>query len=194
MRRPVSAPCCGVSVTYAPVPGISGRQNVGMKIVRLLLVLVFGSGLLAGCSNAVRWEAPPVVQERTEAGSSHARAAAVAKTMLGKPYRWGGSTPTGFDCSGLVQYSYNKAGLSVPRTSRDQYSASQHISLRQARTGDLVFFRFDGRISHVGIYIGDGRFVHAPSSGKHVEVASLRQPPYSNAFATAGRIGTVASR
>ena len=158
----------------------------------VLLVLVFQ---ITGCSNAVRWEGPPVVQERSAVpGGSHVRAASVAKTMIGTPYKWGGSTPGGFDCSGLVQYSYNKAGLSVPRTSRDQYSASRHISLRQARTGDLVFFRFDGRISHVGIYLGDGRFVHAPSSGKQVEVASLRQPPYSNAFATAGRIGTVARR
>jgi len=163
--------------------------------IGLLILLIAGAGLLAGCSNAVRWEGPPVVQERPgAAGGNHARAAAVAQTMIGKPYRWGGSTPKGFDCSGLVQYSYNRAGLSVPRTSRDQYGASRHISLRQARTGDLVFFRFDGRISHVGIYLGDGRFVHAPSSGKHVEVASLRQPPYSNAFATAGRISATAAR
>jgi len=160
--------------------------------VAVLLLLAM---LVTGCSNALRWEGSPVViDNRTKMPviGNHARAAVVARDMIGVPYTWGGSTPNGFDCSGLVQYSYNKAGLTVPRTSGAQYSASRHISLDSARQGDLLFFRFDGRISHVGIYLGDGKFVHAPSSGKRVQATSLRQPPYNKAFATAGRVDTVA--
>jgi cell wall-associated NlpC family hydrolase len=108
--------------------------------------------------------------------------------MIGVPYQWNGATPSGFDCSGLVQYAYNEAGIGVPRTSREQYRAAQPIQLNQARTGDLLFFNFDGRISHVGIYLGNDRFAHAPSSGKQVEIASLKQPPYRDRFVTAGRI------
>ena len=76
--------------------------------------------------------------------------------MIGKPYRFGGATPAGFDCSGLVQFSYRQAGLALPHNT-------------EARRGDLAFFDEEGKkSSHVGIYLGDGRFVHAPSSGKVV--------------------------
>ena len=108
--------------------------------------------------------------------------------MIGAPYKWGGASPNGFDCSGLVQYAYNKAGLNVPRNSLAQYSASRQVSLKDAQVGDLVFFNFDRRISHVGIYLGDGRFVHAPSKGKRVQVASLQEAPYRQHFVGAGRV------
>jgi len=147
------------------------------------VVVILG---LSGCANALRWEnsGSPYIAS----SSDHARAAAVARQMIGVPYKWGGSTPRGFDCSGLVQYSYKMAGLRAPRTSKAQYSSSERLRLKDAREGDLVFFNFDRGISHVGIYLGDGRFVHAPSRGKRVEVASLTQPPYSDHFVAAGRI------
>ncbi len=155
-----------------------------MPTVLLRSVVLAFTLLMMGCSNALHWQSSPYVA----ASDSHAEAAAVARTMIGAPYRWGGTTPNGFDCSGLVKYSYNKAGLSVPRTSKAQYRASQQLPLKDARAGDLVFFNFDSSISHVGIYLGDGRFVHAPSSGKRVQVTSLTQPPYSKHFVAAGRI------
>jgi cell wall-associated NlpC family hydrolase len=108
--------------------------------------------------------------------------------MIGKPYRYGGSSPRGFDCSGLVQYAYSSAGLKVPRTSRDQYGAATPISLTDAEPGDLLFFRYDQKISHVAIYLGDERFVHAPSSGKQVSVASLKNPHYQQHFVRVGRL------
>jgi cell wall-associated NlpC family hydrolase len=108
--------------------------------------------------------------------------------MIGKPYRYGGSSPRGFDCSGLVQYSYSSAGLKVPRTSREQYGAATPISLTDAEPGDLLFFRYDQKISHVAIYLGDERFVHAPSSGKQVSVASLKNPHYQQHFVRVGRL------
>ena len=92
--------------------------------------------------------------------------------MQGKPYRYGGSTPVGFDCSGLIQYSYARAGVKVPRSTEDLLEASRTIAKRQLRPGDLVFFHQDSkRSSHVGLYIGNDRFVHAPSTGKTVSVA-----------------------
>jgi len=108
---------------------------------------------------------------------------------MGTPYRYGGSDPReGFDCSGLVQYTHRQAGIAVPRTARAQYNASRPVSRRQLRPGDLVFFRIDGRrISHVGIYLGDGRFIHAPSSGQKVTTARLDDPYWRRHYSGAGR-------
>ncbi len=108
--------------------------------------------------------------------------------MIGAPYRYGGSGPGSFDCSGLVQYSYRVAGLTLPRTSSEQFSVATPIRLSDAQPGDLLFFRYDGRVSHVAIYLGDLRFVHAPSSGKQVEVASLQDPHYQQHFLQAGQV------
>jgi cell wall-associated NlpC family hydrolase len=92
---------------------------------------------------------------------------------------WGGSTPSGFDCSGLVQYVYERLGIDLPRTSREQYHAGAFIPANRLdllQPGDLVFFGYDGdpeRVHHVGMYVGDGNFIHAPGTGDHVVVASL---------------------
>lgn len=99
----------------------------------------------------------------------------MAVKMVGKPYRMGGAAPsTGFDCSGLVHFSYRQAGIVVPRSTEQQLLASRAVARSKLRRGDLVFFDQEGKKkSHVGIYLGDGRFVHAPSSGKHVRVDRL---------------------
>lgn len=118
-----------------------------------------------------------------------ARAAATAESMVGAPYRWGGHAPGGFDCSGLVYYSYGSAGAAIPRTSNELFSSSRPIPLDEMRAGDLVFFSDAGKVSHVGIYLSDGRFVHAPSAGKRrVKIASLRSGYYERNFIRAGRL------
>ena len=107
---------------------------------------------------------------------SGARAAVVqtAQRMLGAPYRAGGSNPRGFDCSGLASYSYGNAGIPIPRTAAEQFLTSHPISQQHLQPGDLVFFNTEGRkISHVGIYVGDGQFVHAPGAGRRVSLESL---------------------
>ncbi len=110
-----------------------------------------------------------------------------AERMLGKPYRYGGESPDrGFDCSGLVQYSHDKAGISVPRSSRAQLAASRPIALSNLKPGDLLFFRIDGKPSHVGIYLGGGEFIHAPSSGKRVSKAHLDNPYWKKRLIRAG--------
>ena len=108
--------------------------------------------------------------------------------MIGAPYRYGGASPDGFDCSGLVHFAYRTAGVDLPRTSGQLYKATQPVALRAALPGDLLFFNYGGRVSHVGIYLGEQRFVHAPSSGKPVGVASLRETHYRDRFVGAGRV------
>lgn len=136
-------------------------------------------------SKATRQSKAPA-PERTVVRSGD-RAAAIALQQVGVPYRYGGSSPSGFDCSGLVHYSYARAGHSVPRTTQSLWHSVTPVSTSQMRAGDLLFFRIEGKMSHVGMYIGGGEFVHAPSSGKVVSVASLRADFYRDALIRAGR-------
>lgn len=111
-------------------------------------------------------------------------------------YKRGGREPsTGFDCSGFVRYVFRQGiGADLPNTSAAQFSAGQKIARNDLRSGDLVFFRIAGkRISHVGIYVGDGEFIHAPSSGKRVSVSRLAEPYWSRHFAGAKRPDVLAA-
>ncbi len=99
-----------------------------------------------------------------------------AQKQQGKMYRWGGTSPvTGFDCSGLTQYAFRQgAGVSIPRTAAEQYAAAVKVSPTQARKGDLVFFKTRGnRVSHVGVYLGQNKFLHAPRTGKAITTSAL---------------------
>ena len=99
-------------------------------------------------------------------------AAGIAMQYLGVPYVWGGASPSGMDCSGLVVVVYGQLGISVPRTAAAQYSAGTPISYSELAPGDLVFFGYGG-ISHVGIYIGGGSMIHAPFEGEVVQIAPV---------------------
>ncbi|MEE3808121.1 MULTISPECIES: C40 family peptidase [Lysinibacillus] len=102
--------------------------------------------------------------------ASSGDAISTAKQFLGRPYVWGGSNPsTGFDCSGLVQWSYKQAGVSLPRTASQQYLATQRISASEARVGDLVFFSYGSGVAHVGIYLGNNTMIDAQNNGIVIE-------------------------
>ncbi len=133
---------------------------------------------LSGCSSS-----PPAPDDRAYRGVE------IAQSQAGAPYRYGGSSPRGFDCSGLVYYSYRKAGVRLPRTTREQYRYTSRIPLSDVHRGDLLFFRLSSNgISHVGIYTGKGRFIHAPSSGRQVMYSSLDNPYWKHRLLAAGRI------
>lgn len=109
----------------------------------------------------------------------HPEVVDIALQYLGVPYVWGGASPSGFDCSGFTQYCYHEIGIALPRTSQSQYGSGQHIAadrLDLLQPGDLVFFATDGDpslVHHVGMYVGDGNYVHAPYTGASVRVDSL---------------------
>ena len=144
------------------------------------VVVLLAATLLSACSGA-----PP----REEAASTPAiKAGDTAVSMLGKPYRYGGYSPKGFDCSGLVHYSFSRAGVQVPRSSEAQRKATRLVASDNLRKGDLLFFDQDGkRSSHVAIYIGDGNFVHAPSTGKRVRIDRLHDAYWKKHFVDARR-------
>lgn len=113
----------------------------------------------------------------------------VAESRIGAPYRYGGTGPDTFDCSGLVAYAHRQVGLAVPRTAAQQFAAAAPVKRGALRPGDLVFFRLESRVvSHVGIYAGNDRFVHAPQSGGNVRLASLDDEPFRRSFAGGGRL------
>ena len=152
-----------------------------LRLSLLLLIAVLG-----GCAGSPeRAEAPA-----TRASDETARkAVVVAREMIGKPYRYAGDTPAGFDCSGLVRYSYGRAGISMPRATPAQRNATTRISVRSLRPGDLLFFDQEGKkASHVGVYLGDGRFVHAPSTGGRVRVDNIDADYWKKHFVEARRV------
>ncbi len=129
---------------------------------------------------------PTTVQTPAPAPVSSASAQAVlnyAYSFIGTPYVWGGTTPSGFDCSGFTQYVFKKFGVNLPRVSRSQGSYGTKIAYSDLQAGDLVFFG-NGGISHVGIYIGGGNMVHSPRPGKTVEISSMKY----HTFITARRV------
>jgi murein DD-endopeptidase len=115
------------------------------------------------------------------------QAARTAVSMIGKPYRYKGDSPAGFDCSGLVQYSFLAAGLDVPHGTRNLILATRPVGTRMQK-GDLLFFDEKGRkYSHVGIYLENDLFVHATSTGGKVRKDSLQDPYWKNHFLEARR-------
>ncbi|MFT4045921.1 MAG: C40 family peptidase [Solimonas sp.] len=109
--------------------------------------------------------------------------------QVGRPYRYGGTTPSGFDCSGLVQFVYAQSGIKLPRTTREQHQIGRKIDLENAVPGDLLFYSFGGHgIDHVAIYLGDDEAVHAPASGRAVIVAGVHLKYWQQHFVDAVRV------
>lgn len=154
------------------------------------MVPVLAALWLAACASAPRGpeSAPPAILPPAAATDAGIVVLQAARSAIGAPYRYGGSTPQGFDCSGLAQYAYREAGIAIPRTAAAQQRASTRVAREALQPGDLVFFATgrDG-IDHVGVYAGAGRFVHAPSSGRVVSFAYLDDPWYASRYAGAGR-------
>ena len=164
-----------------------------VRLARLTLLIV-AIALLAACASAPRRSGitPSALASEPARGPKGEIAAANdvlfrAMALVGTPYRWGGNSPAGgFDCSGLVDYIYrNATGLELPRTSGEMadMDARKVKRMTQLVSGDLVFFDIGGRISHVGVYVGKGRFVHAPNSGGTVRMDDIDGPYWAEHFA-----------
>ncbi|MBK5000599.1 C40 family peptidase [Pseudomonas sp. S31] len=155
------------------------------------------AALLAACSSRAP-APPPVVQPQVTYAPADTSPVADdvlirAIGLVGTPYRWGGNTPdSGFDCSGLIGYVYrDAAGISLPRTTRDMIvMRAPSVAINSLQSGDLVFFATNGgsQVSHAGIYVGEGRFVHAPSSGGTVRLDYLSNSYWAKAYLQAKRV------
>lgn len=156
---------------------------MGIKRIRLISVCWIMGIALSGCSHTHR-------SQRLQHPINYKLAINAAQEALGAPYKYGGQDPsTGFDCSGLVVFSFLHAGITLPRTALAQLKVSHPVKRHLLRAGDLVFFRISrSRVSHVGIYLGNKRFIHAPSTGKLVSIARLDDPYWKKRFIRAGRI------
>ena len=162
---------------------------------RNLIAIFLTAFIVAGCATAIR-QVPGGPHERLGLSvpaqaqpTPGEKVVSIATEYLGVPYRFGGDSPKkGFDCSGLVFFSFDQMGVRVPRTAEDQRKAAERVQRDDLEPGDVVFFRSSkGRVDHVGIYAGEGRFIHAPNSGKVVSYASLDDPYYRSHFVSAGR-------
>ena len=154
----------------------------------IFLCLYLGLGIPAttGCTG------PAAAPARHDPASSPPQTShpgvRVATAMLGAPYHYGGSSPRGFDCSGLVYYAFRETGIRVPRTTRLQLRHAKPVPLSRLQTGDLLFFnQHSRRVSHVGIYVGDDWFIHAPSKGRRVSYDSLQDGYWKSRLVAAGR-------
>jgi hypothetical protein len=133
--------------------------------------------------------------ELPEGASALASVVMLARTQIGRPYVWGGASPvTSFDCSGLVQWAFGQLGARLPRTAQQQYDATRRVSRNDLRPGDLVFFErtypSHERITHVGIYVGNGRMINAPTTGDVIREMDVFSGYWGPRFAGGGRVGS----
>lgn len=181
-----------MKAVHYPHPGRPAPSRVSG-----LLFCIASAGLLAACGNNDVRPTPrdastrhwPTIQPADPAAANAVLMRALS--LVGTPYTYGGNTPdSGFDCSGLVNYVYrDMLDLRLPRTSRDLAAVQgPRIAPERLTAADLVFFGSGGRVTHVGIYVGEGRFVHAPSTGGTVRLDRLDGPYWRDHYSGAKRV------
>ena len=193
MHRPVLSLLLGGLVRDALVVVAGAVLAVFVALaftIASVMTLFYGvvpARLAASSGPATASGTPPALPS-----SPDTAALAVARAFTGSPYVWGGANPsTGFDCSGLVQWAYAQTGVRLPRTAQQQYDATFRVPLDQLKPGDLVFFAntypSHERITHVGIYVGNGRMLNAPVEGDVIREMDVFSGFWGRHFAGAGR-------
>ena len=181
-----------------------------MKKINTAILFIGLIQFLSGCSqgyssNVFNVQSQPQLSKQANTKSSHASQqthssavvtqqparnlmSRIAHGTIGAPYKWGGNNPKqGFDCSGLMSYVHKNAlGMNIPRTAAQQRDRSRTISYAQLQPGDMLFFKTGKRSNHVGIYVGDRKFVHAATGSKHVKVASMDSSYWHKRFVKFG--------
>ena len=167
----------------APVP-VPALPNPGRQARLLLLLGLVACLALSACGKT----AIPFSPEASQGSGRGVQAVHTARSVIGTPYVYGGESPsTGFDCSGLAYWVYGVSGATLPRSSRDQITAGSPVDLRAILPGDLVFFDVDGSY-HVGIYAGQGAFIHSPKSGGYVREEEMYKDFWMRRFLAARRV------
>ena len=172
--------------TKVKTPGVCGSRNVKAEVTKENGVVVATNVIEAVVTAepqdqvALKGTKAPAAYVASRGGgrsvsvsASGSEIAAYAKKFLGTPYKYGGTSPNGFDCSGFTRYVYSNFGASLPHNSASQYGYGTAVSKSELRPGDLVFFSSSSRISHVGIYVGGGSFIHSPQAGESVKISSF---------------------
>ena len=164
------------------------RLTASAVFLLAALVLLVGPASSARPVRAVvpvKSPATFVLPKRPKPMSLAQRAVTIARGQLGVPYRWGGASPAGFDCSGLVMYAFAQVGVSLPHNAAMQYAYGSAVSRSALAPGDVVFFN---GLGHNGIYIGGGQFIHAPHTGDVVKISGLNDSWYASTYVGARRM------
>lgn len=159
------------------------------RLSLLIIVGLLAAALVAGCGGYAPIDQPSGEPDHAQENSDPGKTAVkVAEDFIGAPYRSGGTTPNGVDCSGLTFAVYRQIGVKLPRTSHAQARAGSHIDRDQLRAGDLVFFGSGSSVNHVGIYAEDGEFIHASTRSRSVRFDSLDNKYFRNRYIGARRV------
>jgi peptidoglycan DL-endopeptidase CwlO len=158
-------------------------MRLGCALILLIAVLAMPSAAAAQPPRLATDRVAVAPPELPSPGG-RPRLVKIALRYLGTPYRWGGASPAGFDCSGFVMYAYSKVGVSLPHNGAAQYVRGRYVPRDQLQPGDLVSFN---GVSHVGIYVGRGRFVHSPHTGDVVKISRLSEGWYRSTYDGARR-------
>ena len=176
-------------ITGSSTQSSGGSSNLLNILLALLLGKVLGTSDTSNSSNISSASGVTITPKAVESnGTTTTNIIKNAQKYMGVPYVWGGDTPAGWDCSGYTQYVMKESGITIPRTAAEQFNTGVAVNKNDLKVGDLVFFTtYKAGASHVGFYMGDGKFIHASSAAKQVTINALSEDYYTEHYIGARR-------